>query len=96
MKQDHEMREALSDCEACGKLIFEGDPQCSTSDGITLCEDCAPMLSEVLDQAREIEREHDEDRLADWNFDTFDELREWINESAYKIAHAGDRKVLDG
>lgn len=80
-------------CETCRLPVYEGSPCHMTADGCVLCEEHAPMLSDVLRQYREIVAE-DPFHPGDLPFDTPEEMRETIASLEAEIAATGDRKVL--
>lgn len=83
--------EPIAHCEGCSREIHDGDEYASTTDGCSLCLDCAPMLSDVV---REMDEALSEGEAENWFDLTEEELRADRDSIAADIAENGDRKAV--
>ena len=89
----YEADDTVAMCEGCEKTITDGQHYHVTADVVYLCEECAPMLSEIAAQYDEI--------LSTIPFDPGEldyasprEMRVALNLMRSEIDQKGDRKVL--
>lgn len=90
-QEGDEVPEHVGTCEACSKAIVDGEKYASTTDGCSLCFDCAPMLSDVV---RQMDEALVNGEAENW-FDLSEhELRADRESIAEDIATNGDRKAV--
>lgn len=85
--------EPIDTCEGCRKPIFETDRYHQCADGPCLCLDCAPMLSDVIAQYREI-LNAEEWNPGELDFDTREQMLEATMGLEADLAVNGDRKMV--
>ncbi len=86
-------RDSPGTCEGCGRPILDGDKCHSCADGPILCEACAPMLSEVIAQYKEI-LAADEFGPGELDFATPQKLAAMVLEMEADLAANDDRKMV--
>jgi hypothetical protein len=86
------IQEIIGRCEACEKLVAEGDLHHQTADGCVLCEDHSPMLSDVIRQHEEILAEPEWSNH-DLGYDTRDEMEQFLTVMRAEIERDGDRRI---
>lgn len=83
----------LGTCEGCSMKILQGEPH-HYSDGVYLCEDCAPMASDGLKQMDEALRDGDWEIFYGDVFAVEGDLRAYRDGLAARIAETGDYKLV--
>lgn len=87
-------REPLGKCECCDRIICEGDPHFSYSDGPVVCEDHAPLKSEMAKDLREWAAGEPFIEDESLNYPTVADVIAKADQLDAEIASCGDCKVL--
>ncbi|KZL10665.1 hypothetical protein [Pseudovibrio sp. Ad26] len=90
---EDDLPESTGRCEGCDKPIFEGDPHYNYADGVTTCGNCAPMLSELVDQYKQYSRS----AVAvyeELGFETSEEVIKAAESLELDLQENGDRRLL--
>lgn len=87
-------KEPIGRCECCRRIIYEGDPHFSYSDGPVVCEDHAPLKSEMVKELREWAKSEPFIEDESLNYPTVADVIARADQLEAEIATGGDCKVL--
>lgn len=87
-------RDPIGKCECCSTVIHEGDPHFSYSDGPLLCEEHAPLKSEMVAELRDWASRDPFIEDESLNYPTAADVTARADQMEAEIAASGDRKVL--
>jgi hypothetical protein len=90
MPEELMAKEQLGKCEVCLKAIIEGDLHYYTSDGVWLCEEHSPMLSDAIRQHDDMFSAGAADFIHD-SYDSFDEMAHARLKMKQEYQERGDR-----
>lgn len=87
-------REQIGACECCGTTIRDGDPHFSYSDGPVLCEEHAPLKSEMVAELRDWASRDPFIEDESLNYPTAADVIARAEKLEAEISASGDCKVL--
>lgn len=93
MKADKKDMEPVALCEACDKVIYEGNLACFCADGTAFCEDHAYTLEDVVIQHQEMLNRVPFD-CGELEYETRDEMKEAFEHMKADLSENGNRKLL--